>query len=650
MTDLQRGVFCLVIYVGSALSLLAQPEIGQKATQPQAPPNAAGSGTAGFAVGKHLDTVLLADQFAGGDCGARIVEADRTLGRSTGEIWVSHNCGSTISTPVVIHQFHLLRFIDQPAGGYKVSAPIRIGSAGHYGAGMIATGGGRLSVAGPVSLIQADAANLPVMIQMAGPQSYIENLVIDGNKSHNPVAGTLLLVQSATADAHSAWMSTIRNVTLQNSSGFCLRAISDTNNEAAALKLSNDAFWGCELGGAYISKSTDVAVEHSEFENNGLGGGAFHQSNWPVVSTSGRVVTWVSGAHWTIDPSFIGRQVSINNTRYTVESVASPSSLTLTSSAGTQNHVPLRAGSGLEASDTRGPTIIFTDFGGNELNGIHVSGESNGVGGAYFRCLNCGFGNNIEEDVSIVGFDNLHNGFSSYGNQIIGSYFVGHRVVSGRWPAIYIQDSHSNLIANNTCYSPAGSYSHCVLIRETQPGREGARGKDLLVGNVVFGNFASGTLVSDQTRVQPVMMSNSDGLLVNAALPNGSPMNAINANGIREPVLGMDRADNVYLKGDPLRRTIVLQADGNAIAAVVRPAGIGQQNPNGNLGGECVLSGGKCVHRFAPVFQSAPACVVSGKSANNVLAVDATTSDMTVTSSSSSDNQTVSYVCVANPD
>src|SRR5881227_2561191 len=129
MSNFQRGVLCLGIFVGSALSLLAQSEVGWKATQSQAAPNAIGSGTAGFAVGKHLDTVLLADQFAGSDCGARIAEADKSLGRSTGEIWVSHNCGSTISTPVVIHQFHLLRFVDQPVGGYKVSAPIQIGSA-----------------------------------------------------------------------------------------------------------------------------------------------------------------------------------------------------------------------------------------------------------------------------------------------------------------------------------------------------------------------------------------------------------------------------------------------------------------------------------------------------------------------------------------
>ena len=112
----------------------------------------------------------------------------------------------------------------------------------------------------------------------------------------------------------------------------------------------------------------------------------------------------------------------------------------------------------------------------------------------------------------------------------------------------------------------------------------------------------------------------------------------------------MDKADNVFIKGDPLRRTIILQADGNGIAAVVRPAGIGQQNANGNLGGVCVLSGGRCVHHFAPAFQAAPACVVSGESAKNVLAVNTTTSAMTITSSSPSDSQTVTYVCVANPD
>ena len=62
MSNFQRGVLCLGIFVGSALSLLAQSEVGWKATQSQAAPNAIGSGTAGFAVGNNRALRAILDE------------------------------------------------------------------------------------------------------------------------------------------------------------------------------------------------------------------------------------------------------------------------------------------------------------------------------------------------------------------------------------------------------------------------------------------------------------------------------------------------------------------------------------------------------------------------------------------------------------
>lgn len=60
-------------------------------------------------------------------------------------------------------------------------------------------------------------------------------------------------------------------------------------------------------------------------------------ARWGTVNTSGTTVTWASGEKLTAIPA--GSTVWINGTAYTVASVASATSLTLTASAGTQSDV-----------------------------------------------------------------------------------------------------------------------------------------------------------------------------------------------------------------------------------------------------------------------------------------------------------------------
>lgn len=70
--------------------------------------------------------------------------------------------------------------------------------------------------------------------------------------------------------------------------------------------------------------------------------GAAYWSNgnvFAMVSTNGTTVTWVSGSTFVTGGTWSGQQVLINNVPYTVSSVASTTSLTLTTSAGVQASV-----------------------------------------------------------------------------------------------------------------------------------------------------------------------------------------------------------------------------------------------------------------------------------------------------------------------
>src|ERR1700756_440046 len=154
----------------------------------------------------RFNNVRFADQFPGSDCGAKIQAADLDLfsappggGTSnSGEIWVNSSCGSTISnrvagnpSTIVIHQYHALRFMDQPAGAncYQLSTKIQLGdgSGSGYGAELLGNKpSGFLSTNGPVCIQMAAGVNLPVMIQASSPQGEIRDIFLDGNKAANP--------------------------------------------------------------------------------------------------------------------------------------------------------------------------------------------------------------------------------------------------------------------------------------------------------------------------------------------------------------------------------------------------------------------------------------------------------------------------------
>ena len=89
-----------------------------------------------------------------------------------------------------------------------------------------------------------------------------------------------------------------------------------------------------------------------------------------VVSTSGTAVTWVSGTQFDANSDWNGIAITINSVSYVVGSVASVTSLTLTSSAGTQTSVAY--------SVANAPAPIFLDYAGGTPKSNPLTCDSTG--------------------------------------------------------------------------------------------------------------------------------------------------------------------------------------------------------------------------------------------------------------------------------
>jgi hypothetical protein len=541
---------------GRAQTVVQNPTGSQTITQPVGTSLNVEGGNG--RITQRFNNIRFADQFPGGDCGAKIQAADLDLFASppgggtsnSGEIWVRSSCGAAISNTVsgspstlVIHQYHVLRFMDQPAGAncYQLSTKIQLGDGGGSGYGVELLGNrpsGFLATNGPICIQMAAGANLPVMIQASSPQGEIHDMLLDGNKAANPIAGTVIQMQSTTTGVNSAWVQRIDHVTIQNSRGFAIRILSTGNNgETAAPTLDRISMWNNELGCIETEHVTNVIVRQSDCENSGLGGGSL-DNNFAKVNTAGTIVDWFSGPTWTGDSSIVGRTVVISGARYTVATVASGSSLTLSSSAGTQSNVIMQLGTGIELFDSRGSQVFASDVSASEVDGIKNYGVTSTLQvGAWGQAINSStFTGNIETDVWINGFDAANANYSSYGNQIINNYFGGHWCdvsTSTYRPEIYIQDSSANLISGNTFYGFLCS-THGLMITETVAGREGicpsyACGASSVArdyvssNNLCYGTF-SGGCISQNVQNPPVGTPfwGTTGLIGGSALAAGT--------------------------------------------------------------------------------------------------------------------------------
>jgi hypothetical protein len=79
-----------------------------------------------------------------------------------------------------------------------------------------------------------------------------------------------------------------------------------------------------------------------------------------TINTSGSSVTWVSGQGFVTGTAWNGLTININGTNYTISSVSSTTSLTLTGSAGTQSGVTYTIPSGAGAQSYIDYMIVFT--------------------------------------------------------------------------------------------------------------------------------------------------------------------------------------------------------------------------------------------------------------------------------------------------
>lgn len=92
------------------------------------------------------------------------------------------------------------------------------------------------------------------------------------------------------------------------------------------------------------------------------------------------------------------------------------------------------------------------------------------------------------------------------------------------------------------------------------------------------------------------------------------------------------------------------ESNGSATFITVLPVhGTSNYQLSGNnfiTSGSCTLSSGSCSYTFSNAYLNPPNCTANGRSAANAMLVSSTTKAVTITSSSGTDSQVVSFLCV----
>jgi parallel beta-helix repeat protein len=193
-------------------------------------------------------------------------------------------------------------------------------------------------------ITQANGINLTTFITFAGADSAsLENCTVDGNRSGNTDSGAVSLV-SLTGSTNA----TVKGSRIRNSNGVGVYTGTGTTTTVTNNQFTN-CYTGCVQGG--FTGST-VATNGTFTDNTftGLGNLIFSFSDGNTISrnkitgygqasnvtTSGTSVTWVSGTTFTnLSP---GMYMCIGGTEYLISTVGSSTSLTLSSSAGTNTN------------------------------------------------------------------------------------------------------------------------------------------------------------------------------------------------------------------------------------------------------------------------------------------------------------------------
>lgn len=208
--------------------------------------------------GASTGNTKLASNYAGADCGAKIVAARADLGNTTpGEIWVDQACGTTISTAVTIGAQQVLRFVQ--GGTYTVSAQITDG--GHI-IGPTSSYGWEVAGKGTAILKEANTSNLAPLINVNVDAASVEGVEVDGNKANNASAGDCIDIVDATGVV-------IENVFVHDCKVDGVNINSTSGNKAAVPMVRHVVSYNNGRDGLRCNATTDVVIGvFSEFELN----------------------------------------------------------------------------------------------------------------------------------------------------------------------------------------------------------------------------------------------------------------------------------------------------------------------------------------------------------------------------------------------
>lgn len=200
----------------------------------------------------------VANDYAGGDCGAKINAALSSAG-AYGVVLVDQSCGTTWTTAVVASAFQVIRFVQ--GGTYLLQNTV---TAGH----IEGTGFGAPHITGnaPTRLKQDDSQNLAFIVKVNTDAGSIRNLEIDGNKANN------------TGSTDAIWIDGARGVLLDSvyahsadGHGIYVKSTTTANNDAGITKVVRSVIYDHD-GDCYHSEDAlDAFLSLSEFESCAYG-------------------------------------------------------------------------------------------------------------------------------------------------------------------------------------------------------------------------------------------------------------------------------------------------------------------------------------------------------------------------------------------
>lgn len=121
---------------------------------------------------------------------------------------------------------------------------------------------------------------------------------------------------------------------------------------------------------------------------------------------------------------------------------------------------------GLELNNSPTTRVEHSDFGGNLGDGIRIYGTAASHLQAHKQIIvGNQFGNNAQDDINILGFDDQAKKAVSTGNLISSNEFIGSDKRASGYDAIHITNSGANnIVGNSFSATSAHPYRYCVFI------------------------------------------------------------------------------------------------------------------------------------------------------------------------------------------